>query len=288
MDTLHLAWTIGIGLFGFAVILNLGSWLYRLYLSLNKLSKYELLRKKDLYDVHYIATDNFSLWGIFTLVTISLIYLYLYASLYENQGMQPKPSLVIVIYSRWIVLAITVAISIFYINYQIDIWEYNKSFKIQGLYSIFYGVFAMIFIVFATLTIPTSSKIFSMVASMISAFVSVVLIFFPKNIFFDTQWISYKYIKYPDKLSIFKSIPQYTLTRMIFIIAYVLYYILNIITWFLSESNEICDILDLTGESITYLVFDVLLIYFFTIISLILSIKNKPKIVNGISKKKRG
>lgn len=284
MDTLHLSRVVGIGLFGLAAILNLFSTFYRLYLSLKKLSKYQFVKKKDLPELYYIATDNFSLWGFFTLFTLSLIYLYLYASLYEEQGLQPKPMGVIVVYSRWIVLAITTGISIFYINYQIDIWEYNKSFKIQGLYSVFFGVFSMIFIVFATLTLSTSSKIFSMVSSMISALIALLLIVFPKNIFFDTQWIAYKYNKYPDRLSIFKSIPQFSVARIVFIIAYFLYYILNIMTWFFSESNEISEstTLDFTGEAITYLVFDLALIYFFTIISLILSIKNKPKIVKGI------
>ena len=284
MDTLHISRVVGIGLFGFAVILNLFSTFYRLYLSLRKLSKYQSIKTKNLGELYYIATDNFSIWGFFTLFTISLIYLYLYASLYEEQGMQPKPLGVIVIYSRWIVLSIITGIAIFYINYQLDIWEYNKSFKIQGLYSVFFGVFSMIFIVFATLTLTTSSKIFSMVSSMISALLSLLLIFFPKNIFFDTQWVSYKYTKYPDRLSIFKSIPQFTIARMVFIIAYFLYYVLNVIVWFFSESNEIATTttLDLTNESITYLVFDVVLIYFFTIISLILSIYNKPKIVKGI------
>lgn len=282
MDTLDLSRVVGIGLFGFAAIINLVSTLYRLFLSLKKLSKYQFIKKKDLPELYYIATDNFSLWGFFTLFTISLIYLYLYASLYVDEGMSTKPLGVIVIFSRWVVLSIVTGISIFYINYQIDIWEYNKSFKIQGLYSIFFGVFSMIFIVFATLTLSTSSKIFSMVSSMISALISLILIFFPKNIFFDTQWINYKNNKYPDRLTIFQSIPQYTVARMVFIIAYFLYYVLNVITWFFSESNEISDTLDLTGESITYLVFDSILVYFFTIISLILSIKNKPKIVKGI------
>lgn len=280
MDTLHLSRIIGISLFGLSSLLNLISTLFRLYLSFKELSKYQNIRRKSFNNLYSISTDNFSIWGFFTLFTISLVYLYLYASLYEEQGMQPKPFGVIVIYSRWIALSITTGIAIFYINYQTDIWEYNKSFKIQGLYSIFFGVFSMIFIVFATLTLSTSSKIFSMISSIISALISLTLIFFPKNIFFDTRLVNDKNIRYEGQKTIFKSIPQFGIARIVFIIAYILYYILNIIVWFFSESNEIATTttLDLTGESITYLVFDVILIYFFTFISLILAFYNKPKI----------
>lgn len=284
MDNFHIICIVGIGVFSFAALLNILSMFYRLYSSLYELNKhYKMINKKQkplLSDLYLISTDNFSIWGFFTLFTLSLIFTYLYASLYVDQGMQLKPFGIIVIFSRWICLAIISGIAIFYIHFQVDLWEHNRTFQAQGLYAIFFGVFSMIFIIFATLTLSTSSKIFSMVSSLIAAIITVLLLIVPKNIFFESRFFYTSHRDYHPEHSIFKPIHYYGLARMIFIISYGLYYIANVIIWFFSESNEITSIgnLDLTNETLTYLIFDIAIIYLFTIISLILAFYNKPKI----------
>lgn len=275
MDTLNNIRISGLALFAFASLLNLLSFIYRIIWSFHILKKH-IKPKSTFKSIYVVKSLNFSIWGYFTLFSICLILTYLYAALWQMQGMALKPFGIIVNYGRWVAWSIIFGLGILYIYLQNENW-YNKSFKTQGFYSVFWGVISMVTIIFATLTLTNSSKIFSMVSSMIAAFISLSLLFFPNNIFFELDFIFINHKSHHETIFHTGSHPK--LIRTLFVIALILWYIANIIIWFFSESNEIVtsSLLDFTNEAIAYLVFDSLLIYFFTIYSMFSSYLHKPQ-----------
>lgn len=274
MDTLTTTRIVGVGIFGLATLLNIFAFIYRYIWCIKILNQHRI--KKKIKNGDIITSINFSLWGFFTLITICLVLTYLYAALWQLQGHFIKPLGTVVVYGRWVAFAIIFGLCILYTYTKLDIWE-NKSFKIQSFFAIFWGVISMVLIVFATLTISTSSKVFSMVSSLIAAMVALYLLFFPNNILFDSLMV---YNSHHHHFMFNQNNSHFNLITLLFLISLLLFYIGNVIIWFCSQSNEILlsGVLDLTNETIAYLVFDTILIYFWTVTSIVISFLHKPKI----------
>lgn len=256
MDSLDKTRISGIVIFGVLALLNLVSFLYRLVLIV-------ILKQNEKIKKHSYK-KNFSLYGFFTLFTICCIFIFLYASLWEDQGITLKPTipLVIVVSGRWIAIAVIFGLVFLYTSFSIELWEV-KSFKAQGFYSILYSVFSISCIYLATtFALTTISKAFLMTSSCISLIIALLLYFLPN----DTIIGYNKYVR-----------DEYYY-RIFIIIMIAIYYILNFIIWFISESNQIQLSLDLTQESIAYLSIDSIVVSLFTIISLYATFMKKPRI----------
>lgn len=264
MDNLTKTRIVGVGLFGFFAIVNFCALLYRLiygYISFNEKKNIKTYKLK-----------NFSIVGIFTLFTICCILLFLYAALWQDQGVTLKAS-VIVVSGRWIALSIVYAISILYIDASLNMW-YKKTYQAQAFYSVFYAVISIVLIYLATIYEPSSitislssAKSFLMTMSIISILLSISLYFLPYNTligYFDAHWHRHK-----------KEYKEFNYRTFYFIIM-IIYYITNFIIWFVSESNEINSSLDLTQETIAYLVTDAIIICILTILCLYNTIMYYP------------
>jgi hypothetical protein len=264
MDNLTKTRIVGVGLFGFFAIVNLCALFYRIlygFISFNEKKNNKTYKLK-----------NFSIVGIFTLFTICCILLFLYAALWQDQGVTLKSS-VIVVSGRWIALSIIYAISILYIDASLNLW-YKKTYQAQVFYSVFYAVISIVLIYLATIYEPSSisislvsAKAFLMTSSIISILISISLYFLPYNTligYFDAHWQRHK-----------KEYKEFNYRTSYFVIM-LIYYITNFIIWFVSESNEINSSLDLTQETIAYLVIDAIIICFLTILCLYNTIMYYP------------
>jgi len=271
MDTLVNARIIGLSLFAFASIINLFAFLYRFFWIINILNT-SFYRSKYGKSRFQLVTQNFSIWGFFTLFTICLVLTYLYTAIWQNQGIALKPFGIIVVYGRWVALSIVTGLFIISTSFR-----ENKSFKAKYFFETFFGVVSIVFIILATLTIPLSSKIFSIVSSMIAALITIILCFLPSNKFFEKDFRK-KGKFYQTSILKTKNF-QLNSKRTFFTIYIIIVYITNIIIWFTSESNEIISNgLNLTNETIAYLVVDVVLIYSLTIYAFFVSIIKRPTI----------
>lgn len=283
MITLDIIHVVGLSVFLFFSVINTIIFIIKMLLI-------RIFIRKELELKQNIKTNGIdiyneihpTIWGYFTLSTASLIFAFLYAALWQGIGITQKPSTAMVQYGRWIALAIVAGLFIFYSSYKIYIINthssiHQSSFKIQSLFSIFYGIFSMLFLTFATLAQTLASRILLIVASILSVVIFIILLFIPTNTFFEINYVVNKKFHRIPKGSNFKSGTPIDINRTVFILVTLAYYIINIIIWFISESNEFLTSngLNFDNESIAYLVLDFLYICFLTIYTSITAFTKK-------------
>jgi hypothetical protein len=249
--------SFGIYLFSLAIVINLFSFFYRYFWILNVVTKTKHLYKTSKYK---ISSENSYVWGFFTLFIISFIFTYLYSILDQEQGIYRKPYGFKVIYARWIAYSLSYALLI-------------KSYKPNDFYITFFGIISMIFILFATYSIPFKSKIISILSSLFSIIIISILWFLPSNKIFHKDFKDKE--KYGKILKTEYCISSSRNTY--FLLFLILIYLINLSIWIISESNEIINEgLDFKNETIAYLGIDLVFVYTMTIYSFFISIIKKP------------
>jgi len=172
----------------------------------------------------------------------------------------------------------------------------NGSFYLQIFFAVLFAVFSMIFIYFATLSQTTSTRILSIIFSCISAAVVVVFLFIPRNSFFQKIYYlsssssatpapsspstTYRKspINNPDKPSVVRTGYPMSIQRIILYTFVLLFFLLNILIWLISDSNEIItngNGLTLLYEAVSYLITDSIFVYTATIWALVVALKQK-------------
>lgn len=249
-------YSLGIYFFSLAIVINLFSFFYRYFWVLNVLTKTKFYKTSK----YKISSENSYVWGFFTIFIISFIFTYLYSILDQEQGIYRKPYGFKVIYARWIAYSLIYGLIMHF-------------YKPNDFFITFFGIISMIFILFATYSIPFKSKIISIISSLFSIMIIIILWFLPSNNIFNKN--------FKDKGQYGKILKtEYCISSSIntyFLIFLILIYMINLSIWIISESNEIINEgIDFKNETIAYLVIDFVLVYTMTIYSFFISIIKKP------------
>ncbi len=205
---------------------------------------------------------NLTRW-IYPIVFISLALIaILYLSMYLGQGISIKPNLLRVMWERWAILAIVA----FLYSVCLTCIMTARANDEQSFFLVFLYVIAYSALIAAVLSQAYQTRLMWATLSMV-AFVLAILFYVYPNNRFDSRYHTVSNFSY----------------HYAFIVALILHYITNIVIYFLAASNEYTNVLNFHGESIAYLVGDILFVVLFAVVLIIatfVNLKDTLKVVN--------
>lgn len=242
----------------------------------------------NLKHVHWLN----SIWIYMVLFTSFLLFTALYSMSATQMGFTVKPNMHVAYWSRWLFLAVIGLIYngclAFIMTDDDATWNKNNRLymRVQSFFIVLYYVAAILFIYFATGAPNNDSHIVCMVASIVTFIISVLLYFFPYNKMSLNSEDPTDYVLFAGNRN--KKRPVNSELRYNTIMTYrgmflgfiILSYVVNVIIWFLSTSNDISDVIDFKGQIIAYLVSDIVFIVLFAIALIVLTFYFKMKTVS--------
>lgn len=315
MGNIETVQIVGFSLFSGAAALVVTAFIYVLVQAILKLQKqYKIFERKEQQQKQSslippsekpktrrsfrIAFIDRTIWYYVILFAICLILVILYVALWEGQGISITITLQIVNWGRWVAFSIIAALFIGYVSFHISTEDeikyrsvdvqYNtsKSFYAQVFFATLFAVSSMVSIVFATLSQNNSSRIFWIVISCIFAALSLIFHFIPRNSFFEIYYdipsssssSSYNKRNTQSTDQIRLGYPM-SIQRIVLLTMVLAFFLLNILIWFLSNSNEfVVNGLTLYYESLSYLILDSILIYMAVLWAFVCAFKDEHQI----------
>ena len=186
----------------------------------------------------------------------------LYMSMYLGQGFAVKPNSLVVMWERWLILAVVGFLFSRCFTHIMTIHsDDEQSFALVFLYTLAYTVLFP-----AVLSQSLETRLMWTIVSIVSFALSLLFYVFPDNKFGCAYHT-------PSRM-------QYHKPFFVFIL---FYYVYNVVIYFISTSNEYAVVLDLLGEATAYLVGDTLFLLGFTVIivvSTFVNLKDSIRLVN--------
>lgn len=257
----------GAVIFAVSCLLTVAIYLYYVYKGYVIARKLNGATDQTLRSIHWLK----SIWIYLTLATIFFIMAALYAVNANGTGFYQRPDLKLTHWARWLFLALagvlyngTLAFILSrneaMLDHQIDN-KFQLPYGAQNLFILLYYFMSIVIIAFAALfCVNNTSRIITMVVSLIAFIASLALYFLPYNKFtVKTREDGVFFIgdsaaaETPERQRVI------TAYRWIFLVTIILSYVINFIIWFLATGNEFTTALNFQNESIAYLVSDVLL-----------------------------
>jgi len=252
---------------------------HRALASLGRMLQEQLLKERRISNAHRVHwLHSIALYLAF--LTAFLIYTYMYAVNASHGNFIVTPLLTIVEPARWLFLTLVGIIYNGLLAYVMTEQDetYNRKhhpfLRVQAFFIVFFYALAYLAIYFATTYPQENARITSMVGSIVAFLISVLLYFVPANKFaIENEEVPRDYIFFTgeDRTQYGRPVPADTRTgaiiayRALFLGFIVLYYLANIIIWFLSRGNGITDTLHFKNEIIAYGVVDLVFIAVFAL-----------------------
>lgn len=231
---------------------------------------------------NYSVTWANTLWIYLTFLSALLLLAFLYMAQYLDQGFAIKPSLLIVIWLRWVLLAVSGGFIMGTLIYVVTPHQFSG----QSFFGIFYYIVAILFLLGATLSQSQGTRLLWYCASIIAAVASLFLVFFPLNKMGsgdlaearayarESQNSSDKKLRRAAAVTVIAYTYRYILLAQL-VIAYLAY----VIIWALNDANELSSAIGLNSALTAYLVFDCLAILPFALYLVVLSFANLTRSV---------
>lgn len=188
----------------------------------------------------------------------------LYLSMYLGQGFSSKPNNLLVMWERWLILAIIGYLysrALTYILTLSTVDDDEQSFLLVFLYTLAYASLLP-----AVLSQAYQTRLLWTIVSIVTFSGAIAFYFFPNN-----------------KAACVYHIPARFQHYKAFLAFLILYYLCNIVIYFLSASNEYTQVLSFFGETLAYLIIDAIFIFGFALLITIvtfINLKDTIRIVN--------
>lgn len=248
MDSIHTTCIVGFALFCAVFVLLLGAWIYYGVTGRQLVLQYRGAE----YKVKWAKAQ----WLYLVFLFACGFYAIMYMMQFLDQGFTVKPSLLTVIWVRWIFVGIVALLAFGTLTHVMSAKPHGPQSLVATMC---YGL-AIFALLAGSLSLSQGQRLLWVIVSVLSFLASWALLLFPQNKIWDAQYYRVRDVAFSERCPAPSSDAQVLLWaysyRMLLLGSLTVSYVAYLLIWTLNDANELTGVISLDQAMIAYLVFD--------------------------------